>query len=65
MQLSTFGWDEVWAGEFSRLNDRGAVEQPARVSLEHNHVYRVLTASGEQLAELAGLLGWLLVIHPA
>ncbi len=27
---------------------------PARVSLEHNHVYRVLTESGERLAEAAG-----------
>lgn len=54
MQLSALGWDEVWAGEFGRMADRAAVEQPARVSLEHNHVYRVLTEAGEHLAELAG-----------
>ncbi len=29
---------------------------PGRVALEHNHVYRVLTEQGEQLAEAAGRL---------
>ncbi len=50
--LKELGWDETWAGAFQRMALEG--ETPARVSLEHNHVFRVLNADGEQLAELAG-----------
>ena len=50
--LIELGWDEVWAAQFASMAQSG--ETPARVSLEHNHVFRVLSADGEQLAELAG-----------
>ncbi len=50
--LIELGWDEVWDAEFQAMVHGG--ETPARVSLEHNHVFRVLNADGEQLAELAG-----------
>lgn len=50
--LIQLGWDEVWAAQFEALARDG--ETPARVSLEHNHVLRVLGRDGEQLAELAG-----------
>ena len=52
--LIELGWDEVWAAEFQAMAIGG--ETPARVSLEHNHVFRVLSAEGEQLAELSGRL---------
>jgi ribosome biogenesis GTPase len=52
--LTGLGWDgrlaELFAGH------RAAGLEPGRVSLEHNHVYRVLTAEGEWLAETAGRL---------
>ena len=35
---------------------RAAGRVPGRVSLEHNHVFRVMTADGEHLAETAGRL---------
>lgn len=35
---------------------REAGNLPGRVSLEHNHVFRVMTADGEQLAETSGRL---------
>lgn len=51
--LSDLGWDHSWATEFETLARGGEV--PARVVLEHNHVYRVMTGETEaQLAELAG-----------
>ena len=50
-RLEPLGWtpalDEAWATQ-----PEGLV--PGRVSLEHNHVYRVMTAEGEWLAETAG-----------
>src|SRR5262245_49861709 len=52
LPLAMLGWTDALASAFAPLADRGAV--PARVSLEHNHVYRVLTGSGEWLAEAAG-----------
>ena len=52
--LIALGWDEVWAAQFQAMVQPG--ETPARVSLEHNHVFRVLSAAGETLAELAGRL---------
>ena len=50
--LIELGWDEVWAAQFAAIALEG--ETPARVSLEHNHVLRVLSPAGEQLAELSG-----------
>ncbi len=50
--LIELGWDEVWAAQFQALALEG--ETPARVSLEHNHVFRVLSPDGESLAELSG-----------
>ena len=50
--LANLGWTKTLASAFASLKDTGVV--PARVSLEHNHVYRVLTESGEWLAEAAG-----------
>lgn len=52
--LIELGWDEVWEAQFREAAIEG--ERPARVSLEHNHVLRVLSPEGEQLAELAGKL---------
>lgn len=39
--LTDLGWDDSWAAAFKALAREGEV--PARVVLEHNHVYRVLT----------------------
>ncbi len=52
--LAALGWNESFAKAFAALPDRGLV--PGRVALEHNHVYRVLTAEGEWLAEASGRL---------
>ena len=52
--LDMLGWDAARRVEFSPFALQGLV--PGRVSLEHNHVYRVLTAQGEVLAETAGRL---------
>ena len=50
--LGALGWTPDREESFSALAETGLV--PGRVSLEHNHVYRVLTTDGEQLAETAG-----------
>jgi ribosome biogenesis GTPase len=50
--LAVLGWTPDRAQAFAPLAVTGLV--PGRVSLEHNHVYRVLTADGEHLAEAAG-----------
>ncbi|TAK15824.1 MAG: ribosome small subunit-dependent GTPase A [Acidobacteria bacterium] len=55
--LSDLGWDDSWAAAFKATAREG--ETPARVVLEHNHVYRVFTPGPdghliETLAELTG-----------
>ena len=52
--LAALGWDAEFAAAFDALND--AVLVPARVSIEHNHIYRVATAQGERMAQSAGRL---------
>lgn len=52
ISLVTLGWTPARAGEFEAFAAAGLV--PGRVSLEHNHVFRVMTESGEVLAESAG-----------
>ncbi len=44
--LKDLGWDDSWAAAFQALAREGEV--PARVVLEHNHVYRVLTEVPEK-----------------
>ena len=52
--LETLGWDgrwaEVWAERHGSTDDRA----PARVVLEHQHIYRVHTGTGELLARVTG-----------
>jgi ribosome biogenesis GTPase len=52
VDFANLGWDAARAEAFRPHADAGLV--PGRVSLEHNHVYRVLTEEGEYLAESAG-----------
>lgn len=52
--LEPFGWDDRWAAAFATHAPAGAV--PARVAIEFNHIYRVVTAEGELQAQLAGRL---------
>ena len=52
--LDDLGWDRRFALAFEALNDKALT--PGRVSIEHNHIYRVLTRKGELLAETAGRL---------
>ena len=57
MNLSTLGWDEAADAAFGPHREQGLV--PGRVSLEHNHIYRVMTGEGERLAEAAGRIKYL------
>lgn len=50
--LAELGWTSGFEAAFEAYRAEGLV--PARVSLEHNHVYRVLTEDGEWLAQAAG-----------
>jgi ribosome biogenesis GTPase len=50
--LRVLGWTDERDRAFGPLCAAGLA--PARVSLEHNHVFRVMTADGERLAESAG-----------
>jgi len=50
--LAALGWTTARAEQFGPDRSPGLI--PGRVSLEHNHVYRVLTADREWLAEVAG-----------
>jgi ribosome biogenesis GTPase len=54
VSLADLGWSAAREREFAALPVSGLV--PGRVALEHNHVFRVLTAEGEVLAETAGAL---------
>jgi len=55
--LASLGWDSAREAEFEPFRAKGLV--PGRVSLEHNHVYRVLTEGGEVLAEATGRIKYL------
>ena len=52
--LRQLGWDDEFARAFEMLAEPDAV--PARVSVAHNHLYRVFTSEGERLAEATGRL---------
>jgi ribosome biogenesis GTPase len=54
LDLTSLGWNARRDEEFAPLAARGLL--PARVSLEHTHIYRVLTADGERLARVVGRL---------
>lgn len=53
-RLVRLGWNQHFADEFDALGDPDVV--PARVSVEHNHLFRVYTDSAELLASAAGKL---------
>jgi len=52
--LSELGWSERFAQAFEPLARPNVI--PGRVTLEHKHIYRVLTEHGERLARAAGRL---------
>lgn len=52
--LGQLGWDDDFARAFDALAEPGTV--PARVSIAHNHLYRVFTPTGDLLAEATGRL---------
>lgn len=52
--LTEYGWDEGWASACAA--HAGGVLVPARVVIEFNHIYRVVSADGERQAQLAGRL---------
>ena len=52
LPLANLGWNGALEAAFEQHRAEGLV--PGRVSLEHNHVYRVLTAGGESMAQAAG-----------
>ncbi len=54
LDLTALGWSPRLGALFAPHAAEGLV--PARVSLEHTHIYRVLTAEGETLARVAGRL---------
>jgi len=51
-RLTGLGWDERVAAEFAPHAARGL--EPARVALEHQHIYRLYTRDGECLARVRG-----------
>lgn len=54
IDLDAVGWDERWASLFAQHATPDSI--PARVAIEFNHIYRVLTADGELQAQLSGRL---------
>jgi ribosome biogenesis GTPase len=50
--LAALGWDDRLRDAFQPFRQDGLM--PARVSLEHTHIYRVMTEDGELLARVAG-----------
>lgn len=54
MTLEDLGWTPRFAEAFAPYREAGL--EPARVSLEHTHIYRVITPAGERLARVAGRL---------
>ena len=54
IDLSALGWTDVRADAFAQHASEGLI--PARVALEHTHIYRVFAAEGEWLARVSGRL---------
>lgn len=54
VDLAALGWTAQLDEAFASHAERGWV--PARVSLEHTHIYRVLGTDGEMLARVSGRL---------
>ncbi|HYT74343.1 MAG TPA: ribosome small subunit-dependent GTPase A, partial [Vicinamibacterales bacterium] len=54
LTLEDFGWTPRFADAFAPHAAEGLL--PARVSLEHTHIYRVLSPDGERLARVSGRL---------
>ncbi len=54
MTLDDLGWTPRFADAFHA--HRGEGISPARVSLEHTHIYRVISPDGESLARVSGRL---------
>ena len=52
--LRELGWDDEWARRFGGHAPPDTV--PARVTIEFNHIYRVVSAEGELQAQLSGRL---------
>jgi len=52
LDLRRIGWDDRLSEAFATYAGDSMV--PARVALEHTHIYRVLTAEDERLARVAG-----------
>lgn len=52
ISLAELGWSAARERAFAESAADGLV--PGRIVLEHNHVFRVMTAAGEHLAESAG-----------
>ncbi|MCZ8522155.1 MULTISPECIES: ribosome small subunit-dependent GTPase A [Paenibacillus] len=51
-ELADWGWNTSWETAFEAYQEAGYV--PGRVTLEHKHIYRVMTQEGELLGEVAG-----------
>jgi len=54
VELQAFGWDDGFAAAFQEYAADGLV--PARVTLEHQHIYTVHTGRSDLLATVAGSL---------
>ena len=54
VELEALGWDAGWAAAFREHAAEGLV--PARVTLEHQHIYTVHTGHADLLATVAGSL---------
>lgn len=54
MTLDDLGWSPRFAEAFAPFAAAGV--EPARVSLEHTHIYRVITPDAEHLARVSGRL---------
>jgi ribosome biogenesis GTPase len=52
--LETLGWTPYFDGHFTAYRQEGL--EPARVALEHQHIYRVYTGRDEPLAQVSGRL---------
>ena len=53
-RLIQLGWDQFFSNAFEEIEESDL--EPARVSIEHNHLFRVYTASAELLANVSGRL---------
>ncbi|RJX40620.1 ribosome small subunit-dependent GTPase A [Paenibacillus pinisoli] len=52
--LQAYGWNEQWSNKSDACSEKLGKAAPARVIAQYSHAYKVMSSSGERLANVSG-----------